>query len=499
MKVAGTNMDLAKSAATAEREVELKLEIDPEHAGRLASIGLLRGCEPRRRRQLTVYYDRADALLEERGFTLRVRQIADGFVQTVKPASESAGLVARAEYEVRVGSIEPDARALAGTPLAELAAAGELDDLVPTMRSEMDRTIWRFEAGGSRIQIDFDQGEIEAGGRSERFTELELELVSGDPPCLFFAAKQIADLVPVRLGVLTKAERGARLASGAHKKIVKAANVAVDPAMTIAEAFEVIVHACLRQYRLNEPLVIRRRKMEALHQARVAMRRLRSALTLFKPAIRDAEYEYLRAELRWFTAQLGDARNLDVFLQRDLPEAERAALSARREQAYDHLIGVMDSRRFRMLVLELAQWTAFGPWRSSKLARKAVRGFAGDRLDRLWGSISDAGRHLADLSEHDRHELRIQVKKMRYAIEFLSGLYPPARQVQERFGEAVEELQESLGKLNDLAVARTLVDAGAPGDDWLIGEPEERLHLREAERAFRELAAVGPFWRLPFA
>jgi triphosphatase len=498
MKVSDANMDLPKSAENAVREIELKLEIEPADAPSLGAIGLLRDLEPRSRRQLTIYYDRPDGLLQERGFTLRVRQVDDGFVQTVKPASESAGLMSRAEYEARVGSIEPDLAALADTPLAELAAAGKLGGLVPTIRSAMDRTIWRVEVGGSLVQLDFDQGEVEAGGRSQRFTELELELVSGDPACLFFAAKQIADQVPVRLGVLTKAERGARLASGAHKKIVKAANVAVDPSMTIAEAFEVIVHACIRQYRLNEPLVIGRRKMEALHQARVSMRRLRSALTLFKPAIRDAEYEYLRGELRWFTSQLGEARNLDVFLQRDLGHAERAALIERRELAYDHLIAVKDSRRFRLLMLEFAQWTAFGPWRSSKLARKPVRRFAGDRLDRLWGSISEAGRHLADLPEHDRHELRIQVKKMRYAIEFLSGLYPSAKQAQERFGEAVEELQESLGKLNDLAVARTLVDAGPEADEWLIGEPEQRLHLREAERAYRDLAAVGPFWRLPF-
>ena len=497
MKVAPTDMDLPKSAGPVEREIELKLEIDREDVGSLRSIGLMHDCEPRRRRQLTVYYDRADGFLRERGFTLRVRQADDGFVQTVKPSSESAGLVSRAEYERPIASLTPDLDALADTPLA--AMVEELGELVPTMRSEMDRTIWRAEVGGSLIQLDLDEGSVEAGNRSQRFTELELELVSGDPSCLFFAAKQIADQVPVRLGVLTKAERGARLASGAHKKIVKAADVAVDAAMTIAEAFEVIVHACVRQYRLNEPLVIGRRKMEALHQARVAMRRLRSALTLFKPALRDAQYEYLRGELRWFTSQLGDARNLDVFLQRDLADAERNALSERRELAYDHLVGVMDARRFRMLMLDLAQWTAFGPWRSSKLARKPIRGFAGERLDRLWGSISEAGRHLADLSEYDRHELRIQVKKMRYAIEFLSGLYPSATVAREQFADAVEELQESLGKLNDLAVARTLVEAGASGEEWLIGEPEERLHLREAERAFRALAAVGPFWRLPFA
>lgn len=492
-------MDSLNSAQADHREIELKLELDPADAESFRQLGLLRDSEARTRRQVTTYYDRPDGLIGARGFTLRVRQIGDRFVQTVKPTTESAGLVSRAEYESDVYSITPDLNALSATPLASLAAAGELDGLAPTMRSEMTRTIWQVEVGGSRIQLDFDEGGIEAGGRSQAFTELELELLSGDPECLFAAAKQIADQVPVRLGVLTKAERGHRLAAGAHKKIVKAAAVAVDSSMTIAEAFDVIVQACLRQYRLNEPLVTSRRKLDALHQARVSMRRLRSAFTLFKSAIRDAEYDYLRGELRWFTAQLGDARNLDVFLQRDLPAGEREALTERRESAYDHLIEVMDSRRFRMLMLELAQWTAFGPWRSSKRAGKPVFGYAGKQLDRLWESISEAGRHLADLPEDDRHELRIEVKKMRYAIEFLSGLYPSAKVAEAKFADAIEELQESLGKLNDLAVARTLVDAGATGDDWLIGEPEERLHLRESERAFRDLAAVGPFWRLPFA
>ncbi len=266
--------------------------------------------------------------------------------------------------------------------------------------------------------------------------------------------------------------------------------------MTLAEAFEVMVHACLKHYRLNEPLVIDGRVPNALHQSRVAMRRLRSAFTLFKSAIADVEYQFLREELRWFTGQLGDARNLDVYLQRDLPDAERETLTVRREQAYDQVIAAMNSRRARSLMLELVGWTAFGPWRHGKQARKPVEDYASGRLDRLWRSIADMGRHMADLDEETRHELRIQVKKMRYAIEFLRGLYPQAAQAEKGFASAVEDLQESLGKLNDLATARSLVAGPAGDDSWLIGEPEGRIHLREAERAFRDLEAVGPFWQV---
>ena len=470
----------------ASDEIELKLEIDPQDAGKLPIPP-----DARTREQTTIYYDTADQALRRHGYTLRVRGADGSFVQTIKPVTASAGLVSRPEFEQKVSSIQPDRSRPSGTPLDDLP----LDELEQVMRSLVRRTSWIIEVGGSRIQADLDEGEMTADGRTRRFDELELELLDGEPICLLAAGRSIADRVPVRLGVLTKAERGDRLASGAYKKIFKAAPVKVDRSMTVAEAFEVMVHACLKHYRLNEPLVINKRKLEALHQTRVAMRRLRSAFTLFKSAIADVEYQFLREELRWFTSQLGDARNLDVYLLRELPQAERDLLLERRELAYDHVLAVMNSRRGRSLMLELVGWTAFGPWRHGKQARAPVAHYAAGRLDRLWRSIAQAGHHIADLDEEARHELRIQVKKMRYAIEFLRGLYPQSVPEEKRFAAAVEELQESLGKLNDLATARTLIESSTTDDSWLIGGSEGRVHLRESERAFQDLKAVGPFWK----
>ena len=101
---------------------------------------------------------------------------------------------------------------------------------------------------------------------------------------------------------------------------------------------------------------------------------------------------------------------------------------------------------------------------------------------------------MAGMDEVTRHELRIQTKKMRYAIEFLRGLYPHAHAAEKQFASAVEDLQESLGKLNDMATAKTL---GAATDDssWLIGSLDERRYLIAAEDALRDLVRVGSFWR----
>jgi inorganic triphosphatase YgiF len=383
---------------------------------------------------------------------------------------------------------------LAEHPVYALLHDGKAERVVPVIRSDVTRTSWQVDRKNGRLQLDLDDGTISAGERSRAFAELELELLEGAPSSLVVAARRLSDHVPVRLGVLTKAERGFMLANGTLGKIAKAAPVAVESGMTVGEAIEVIVHACLKHYRLNEPLVIRKCKAEALSQARVAMRRLRSAFTLFRPAVEDVEYQHLRHEVRWFTAQLGDARNIDVYLTRDLDDDERERLLAKRERAYEHVADAMNSHKFRRLLIDIVGWTAIGAWRSAKPACRSIDGFATRRLDKLWRSIATAGRRVADMDESTRHGLRIQVKKMRYAIEFLCGLFPGAKGPQRAFGDTIEELQEVLGKLNDLATAKSF-ESQRPHDDWLIGSYEERRYLKSAEDAYRKLLEIGPYWR----
>jgi inorganic triphosphatase YgiF len=474
-------------------EIELKLEVDPDDLPVVRQDPLLSSTESCSSHQVTVYYDTPETRLKKHGFTLRVRSVGGGFIQTVKPITDSVGLISREEIESEVASLKPDLTSLSNHPIHALLNAKGADGLEEVIRSEVNRTTWQIDRRNGRIQIDLDHGTISAGERCAEFAELEFELCDGAPASLIVAARRLSDHVPVRLGVLTKAERGFLLADNDLGKISKAAPVHVNPDMIVAEAFEVIVHACLKHYRLNEAIVIRKRKAGALHQARVAMRRLRSALTMFRPAVEDVEFQHLRHELRWFTAQLGDARNLDVFLERDLDEEERRRLIRKRERSYDHVADMMNSHKFRRLLIDLVGWTAMGAWRRGKPAQRSVRAFAARRLDRLWKSIAAAGRDLGNMDEHTRHELRIQVKKLRYAIEFLRGVYGHADGTDKRFASAVEELQESLGKLNDMTTAKSLGSSPADGN-WLIGSLDERRQLIAAEDALDDLLRTGPYW-----
>lgn len=469
-------------------EIELKLEVDVKSVSRIKRHPLLKDTASRCTPQLSIYYDTANGALGKYGYSLRVRSARGGFVQTVKSNIESAGLFARNEWESPVASIKPDLGKLAGLPVEPLSRSGKLKKILPVVRSEMERVSWRIAPNGSEIQVDLDQGLIEAGGRSQALCELELELLSGETEELVRVARHIAQAVPVRVGVMTKAERGFAIAAGTLEKANKAGPVAVDDGMTIAETFTVIAGACIKHYRLNEPLVMARRDASALHQSRVAMRRLRSAFTLFRPALRDAQYDRLREELRWFTSQLGEARNLDVYLERELVDEERRALTGDRQHAYRRVIEAMKSQKLRALVLDLVGWVAVGDWRSNPQALRPIARFAEKRLDKLWVTIAGPAADIALMDEFDRHELRIQVKKMRYAVEFLRGVFPAAVKKQKRFAAEVEGLQEALGKLNDLATARTLAGADLP----LQGDHEvEADYLAVAQRHARRLSASG--------
>jgi inorganic triphosphatase YgiF len=476
------------------QEIELKLEIDPDNLPLLLGDPLLARARTRSARQVTVYYDTPQMTLRKGGFTLRVRSVDGHFIETVKPVTDAVGLVSREEVEFEIGGMTPELDGLADHPLLALLDGAGSDKLVPVVRSDVTRTSAELDRGHGHVRLDLDHGTICAKKRSHEFAELEFELLDGAPASLLIAARRLSDHLPVRLGVMTKAERGFRLAAGSLGKASKAGCVEVRHGMTVAEAFELVVHACIKHYRLNEPLVVRACSAEALHQARVAMRRLRSAFALFRPAVRDVEFQHLSHELRWFTAQLGEARNLDVYLERGLRDEERARMMRKRDFAYEHVADAMNSPRFRRLLIDIVGWVALGAWRRAKPASRSVMTFADVRLDKLWRPIANGGRDIAQMDATARHKLRIRAKKMRYAAEFLQGLHAHCSAARKRFAAAVEELQESLGGLNDLATARG-IGRKRRRDQSKGGASEERRLLEAAEKAFRELVGVGPYWR----
>lgn len=492
---------------TDSREVELKLEFDPAALDDLVGHPLVRDRIEGPVRSETIYYDTPGHGLRKAGISLRVRRTGDRFVQTVKAAPEAAaaGLFDRCEWEEPVPGPEPRLdRVCAQAPM--LARPGIREALRPVFTTHIERHTCLLARADARIELVVDRGEVVAGKRRRPIAEVELELLEGTPRALFSLARELQACLPLRLGVMTKAERGARMVEGKADRALKAQPVRLSDRLDARGAFRTIAFACLRHFGVNLPLVMADRNADALHQARVALRRLRSAFTLFRPMTGSAEERRFRSELRTLAGALGRARNLDVLLNRRgeaLSADSRKRLLALREEAYDKAIATLGAADMRCMIIDLAEWLAIDGADGGGQAAEPLLPYSEAVLDRFWKRVKRRGRKLRALDEEERHVLRIAGKKLRYAGEFFADLHADGDRAGRRdaFLAALSDLQDALGDLNDLATERQLVrELSALGVELPRLERHRDHRLRDealsaAEDAVDAMIRIGPYWR----
>jgi inorganic triphosphatase YgiF len=405
-------------------------------------------------------------------------------------------------------------------------------DLKPIFATRMQRTKRLIREPTGEVEAALDRGQIEAEGRITPVCELELELKTGSPGALFGLARRLAETEPLRLSFESKAERGFKLLAGSAPEAVGGEPPRLTRHMTTAQAFAAIGGGCLRQLTANAQILRALRRPEALHQTRVAIRRLRTSFKLFEAAARDADFDRLNGELKWLAGELDAARDLDVIIADTFrPAADRfhgqeglaelgKRMHAARGKAYDRALKALDSPRFLTLTLDLAAWLDSGAWRDPDAplyeagAGAPIDRFAQAGLERLRRQIKRRGQELERLSPELRHKLRIRAKRLRYAVEFFGDLYEDAAG-RRTFGKTLKGLQDALGALNDLQVARQqgliLAESGgrAAGDSaaegarqafaagLMIGarERSQKPLLKRAAKLLDKLLEAEPFWR----
>lgn len=480
-------------------EVELKLDLTRDAAEALSSHEILSG-NPRRQDLRSVYFDTPSRTLSKAGFALRIRHVGDARLQTVKASGTlAAGLFVRPEWEQSVQSDRPVLDDT--TPLRALFGSA-LDDVVELFEVRVERCLWDVSVGKSRIEVALDRGEIAAGDRRVPICELELELKAGEPDGLFAFARSLDAIAPVRIGVRNKSERGYGLLDALPQSF-KAEPVEIAPESSAAEAFAAIIAACLRQFRLNEPLIAVGNP-EGVHQARVALRRLRSAFSTFKPLLKERRAASLAAELKWLAGTLGPARDLDVMLSsQPMPDADGARLETARNDAYRTAIEALNSPRARAVPIDLTEWVAIHLRSGDKgdpLQATSARTFAASALKRYRRRIRKAANDLEALSDEARHEVRKDAKKLRYTVEFFLPLFEKrkAQRRARRFVKALEALQDSLGQLNDTAAAPTVLKEVGLADlarHFAVPPEAQAADRRKAADAFQTFRDRKPFWR----
>jgi CHAD domain-containing protein len=213
--------------------------------------------------------------------------------------------------------------------------------------------------------------------------------------------------------------------------------------------------------------------IEGVHQVRVAFRRMRSALSLFRDAVpRDITDAY-GTEMRWIAGELNAARDLDVFINEGLAEAapllpldggERLKALAEQRRAWvyaERVVPMLDSERFQRFCDHFPGWVDDRAWEHANLKSKQAKrlhsdiiGYARALLDKQQRRVLKAGTHVDRDDAAAMHKLRIQCKKLRYAAEFFRPLFGG----MNAFIDHMKGLQDLLGIMNDAIVTRRLLD-----------------------------------------
>jgi len=509
------------SAAKDEREVEIKLTA-PAHLLRGAfALSPFAGAPARRSQRLeTTYFDTADGALGRAGMALRLRRIGAKRILTLKWIEKGeSGLFSRGEKEVaatdddlRLALLGPEhedmvLRASAGAPLA------------PRLSTRFKRRVAMVDAAGARIEAALDDGEIVVGDRTAPISELELELKDGAPVGLYAFATALVDQ-GFRIAPAPKGLRGHWLASGEAPRETRVTPPAFAPDEPLDDVIAAVIDANVSAFVANWP-ALSPACPEAVHQMRVALRRLRSALALFHRAIPHDEFQRLRGEAKRIASVLGPARDQDVLqalvedgpaatLGRDASfEALLAASAARRDKAYEDARALIEAPETSRFVLDALAFSAGRGWRADDSSdaeddAPTAAGFAARALDRLDKRARKRGKGLVDLAPEERHEARIALKNLRYGADFFAPLFDGGRG-SKKFLRAIGALQDALGAYNDSIVARQIVadleaEAGLPAAraggavaGWTArGAVDADEHLAEAWKTFRK---APRFWR----
>ncbi len=511
--------------ATVHREVEKKYVADDAFelppllelaAGtdveRAAAVAPVAEGELARQKLSATYFDTADLRLATAGLTLRRRTGGDDAGWHLKVP---AGKGARSEVRLPLGR---GARTVPA-PLRQMVWARALGaDLRPVAEIVTERTVRRLVDVTGHVLAEIADDRVtarrllptdglgDAAGAATSWREIEVELADGD--------EELLATVDARLR-----ERGLQEAPSASKL---AHVLGVEPQggpqppgkLTAKSAAGQTVLAHLRQQVEQiqaQDLPVRLDAPDAVHKMRVATRRLRSALTTFKPLIDAAVAKPLRGELKWLAGELGAARDAEVMRDRVraavqaesdavhvAPVADGAAaeLDGAYRTAHDRVLAELDGDRYHALLLALDRLIASPPFteRAAVATGKALpklvaRSFAGVR-----SLVEEAdGKPASPEREELLHDARKAAKRARYAGESVSAVFGDDALA---FAAAMEGVQEALGEYQDSVLTRKrllelALHTSSTSAAFLYG----RLHALEGARAELSQQHFAAAWK----
>jgi CHAD domain-containing protein len=277
--------------------------------------------------------------------------------------------------------------------------------------------------------------------------------------------------------------------------------------MACDTAFRAVARHCLADLTASRAATCRG-DAEALHQMRVALARLRTAISFFSPMVADSQRKTIRAELKWLHRKLGAVRDLDVAIGRlEISSKQRRHdyrfWKAKRAESHRHLARALRSAKYRRLIESASGWIENGPWctseerQASEERASPIAPYSADRLMRWQEKLLKKSRNLRDMSTKKRHRLRLMNKKIYYSTDFFADLFRDEGLTRQRAAlKHLRQAQKALGQLNDDAKGQSLATAlqrdGVHASLRFPRRKREKQLIRRAAEAYRKLAALKP-------
>jgi CHAD domain-containing protein len=418
----------------------------------------------------------------------------------VPAAASEPALRRRREVSEQLERSDPASLAAAGGAVGErVRAVAGRKPLLSLFEVRTRRRVFTVEGDTiPRAEIALDETAIRStdGTPPARMRRVEIELPEPAVPSLEPFVELLRAACGLQPAVLSKYEAGLLSADLRAPRPATFGSTEIDPDAPIGVVATAVLRRHFAALLAREPGTRLGDDIEELHDMRVASRRLRAALSLFADVL-PVDAPRLREELGWVAGALGAVRDLDVQLEQldgwlaELPEADReplaalgSLLEAQRRDARAALLEALDSRRYEAFVSRFGRTLRARSRRLEDRAALPARAVAPDLLEARYRKLRRRGDRIRpDSDPADYHRLRIDGKRLRYALEFLSDVYPEqTRPLIKR----MTALQDLLGLHQDADTAidrlRTLAAEHAaelqPATIFAMGEIAERYRQR---------------------
>lgn len=507
---------MSGSAAGRNQEIEIKFRSEAAGLARLLEASLVKTANDLQTETLkATYFDTPLNALRKKGVILRIRKSGDDVpVLGMKaPGAAGDGPFHRREVEVSSPSLKPNLALFDKTTKKFLTRIIRGQPLAAKFKMEFKRQSGLVTSGSSVVEIAVDQGHISSGKRQVPLAEVELELVSGNTSDLLELGIRLAKDFSLRLDFVSKAEKGFRALLEEKPLPVKAAAIKSKSLATLDDAVTAIISNTLAQFTANWACLRESDEPESIHQMRIALRRMRCALSMFNRALPNAGFGGLRDDAGRLASAFGPVRNADAIrisaLQGPLASAEcpqnsdalRGIMEKRRIAAYASARSEIESLAVTLFVLNVQSLLAHCDWHEGANTTMPTRKFFRAELSRLRDRVLKRAR-TANVSDQARHKLRIALKNLRYGVDFFD--FPGNRRARQAYKKQMSALQDILGMRNDIVAAKTylkeLREETGPETEQVLEfirgwfARDAVAADREISKAIKKFKRMEPFW-----